>query len=114
MFEKCMTYLCIQHWEKKVNSLSIPQVIHSIHSQKNSHGLVEGIISIDDIDARGHTDLMARSHGRVGDLWVIEIVDDRVRQCEVSLARRGLDLSRLWCDESAQISHAILKRNNER
>lgn len=101
MFVKCVTYLCIPHLDKKVNSLSIPQVIHSIRSQKNSHGLVGSIISIDDIYARGHTDLMARSHGRVGDLWVVEIVDDRVGQREIPLARRGLDLSRLWCHESA-------------
>lgn len=90
-----MIYLCIPHLENKVDSLSIPQVVHTIHSRKDSHGLVRSIISVDDVDARGHTDLMVRSHGRVGDLRVVEIVDDRVRQCEIPLARRGLDLSRL-------------------
>jgi hypothetical protein len=90
-----VTYLCIPHLEKKIDSLSIPHVIHTIHSPKDSHGLVRSIISIDDVDARGHTNLMARSHGRVGDLRVVEIVDNGVRQCEIPLARRGLDLSRL-------------------
>jgi hypothetical protein len=107
-------YLCIPHLENKVNSLSIPHVLYTIHFHAYSHGLVRSIISIDDVDARGHTNLMARSHGRVGDLRVVEIVDNGVGQCEIPLARRGLDLSRLWCDESAQISHAILKRNDER